>query len=144
MCSHTGVFVFLCSPSCTEMYKSNTLPTFPSLFLVMWGFNLCACVFHLLFSSTEMFIFLLSRFFSFASVCKTLNSCDQAWTKLTFIMSKIDNIGFGNESGGSHYAVLAGGQFASMCMWQAQNGDNQGCGEGGRNPKLMLLLTLIW
>ena len=92
------VFVSLCpSPSCTKMRKSNTsillpppLPFFGCfgvLILIYLCANVCIFVFHLFFSS-KMFILLLSWFFSFASVCETLNSSNQAKIKLTFKMSK--------------------------------------------------------
>lgn len=74
--------------------KSNTSILPPPHFWLFGGFpfNLpvceCICIwFHLLFSS-EMFILLLFWFFSFASVCETLKSCNQAKIKLTLKTSK--------------------------------------------------------
>lgn len=121
VCACSCVFVSLCpSPSCTKMYKNNT-SVLLSHFFCRLGFT-CVRVyvyFHLRFSS-KVFILLLSWFFSFASVCETPNSCDQAKIKLTLKMSvtiQCNIVSYNKSRASQCPPSVFGGQFASMWVW---------------------------
>ena len=166
--AHVCVFVSLCpSPPCTKMYKSNTSALLPHLLLLFGGFKsgllvcVCLCTFHLPFSSKGL-VLLLSWFFSFASVCKTPNSCDWAKIKQTLKMSVTLQFitlcpdllikGPANTRPSSLALSFSLYLFLSFslsfsrsreassppCVCDKQGiEDYRGCGEEGKNPKLI-------
>lgn len=102
--------------------------------------RVCVYVFHLLFPP-KCSSFCSLDFFSFASVCETLNFCDQAKIKLTFKMSEIYpfyNTVSCNESKGQPLPFLSWEASSPPCACDKQGvEDYRACGEVVKNPKLM-------
>lgn len=125
MCVHTCMCLYRCvlhllALKCIKVALLSSSRMFWLFGAYNFDLLVCMCICFSFTFSSKMFILLLSWFFSFASVCETLNSCDQTKIKLTKKMSKnspIYNIVSCNESRGQPIPALLRGQFASMCMW---------------------------